>query len=33
MTAFDAIALGEVILRFDPGEGRISTARSFQHSG
>ncbi|MGW1751739.1 PfkB family carbohydrate kinase [Streptomyces sp. NPDC002092] len=26
----DVIALGEVMLRFDPGEGRISTARSFQ---
>jgi 2-dehydro-3-deoxygluconokinase len=30
MTAFDAVALGEVMLRFDPGEGRIRTARSFQ---
>ena len=30
MTGFDAVALGEVMLRFDPGEGRISTARSFQ---
>jgi 2-dehydro-3-deoxygluconokinase len=27
--AFDAISLGEVMLRFDPGEGRIRTARSF----
>ncbi|MFJ8631890.1 PfkB family carbohydrate kinase [Streptomyces sp. NPDC093568] len=26
----DVVALGEVMLRFDPGEGRISTARSFQ---
>lgn len=26
----DVIALGEVMLRFDPGEGRIHTARSFQ---
>ncbi|MCX4854426.1 sugar kinase [Streptomyces canus] len=26
----DAVALGEVMLRFDPGEGRIRTARSFQ---
>ncbi|MEU3937176.1 sugar kinase [Streptomyces sp. NPDC029044] len=25
----EVIALGEVMLRFDPGEGRISTARSF----
>ena len=28
--AFDAVALGEVMLRFDPGEGRIHTARSFR---
>lgn len=27
---YDAIALGEVMLRLDPGEGRIHTARSFQ---
>lgn len=27
---WDAIALGEVMLRLDPGEGRIRTARSFQ---
>lgn len=27
--AWDCIALGEVMLRFDPGEGRIHTARSF----
>ncbi|WP_435242002.1 PfkB family carbohydrate kinase [Streptomyces cucumeris] len=26
----DVIALGEVMLRFDPGEGRIRTARAFQ---
>ncbi|MET9730278.1 sugar kinase [Streptomyces sp. NPDC006458] len=28
--AWDVLALGEVMLRFDPGEGRIRTARSFQ---
>ena len=27
---FDVVALGEVMLRLDPGEGRIRTARSFQ---
>lgn len=27
---WDAVALGEVMLRLDPGEGRIRTARSFQ---
>ncbi|MDR0365276.1 MAG: sugar kinase [Bifidobacteriaceae bacterium] len=27
---FDAVALGEVMLRLDPGEGRIRTARSFE---
>ena len=27
--AFDAVSLGEVMLRLDPGEGRIHTARSF----
>ena len=27
---FDALALGEVMLRLDPGEGRIRTARSFK---
>ena len=27
---YDAVALGEVMLRLDPGEGRIRTARSFQ---
>ncbi|WP_328825928.1 sugar kinase [Streptomyces sp. NBC_00252] len=26
----DVVALGEVMLRLDPGEGRISTARTFQ---
>ena len=28
--AFDAVSLGEVMLRLDPGEGRIRTARSFR---
>ncbi|MBO4547874.1 MAG: sugar kinase [Abditibacteriota bacterium] len=28
-TSFDMIALGEVMLRLDPGEGRIKTARHF----
>jgi 2-dehydro-3-deoxygluconokinase len=28
--AFDEISLGEVMLRLDPGEGRIHTARSFR---
>ena len=28
--AFDAVSLGEVMLRLDPGEGRIKTARSFK---
>jgi 2-dehydro-3-deoxygluconokinase len=28
-TVFDQISLGEVMLRLDPGEGRIRTARSF----
>ncbi len=28
--AFDAISLGEVMLRLDPGEGRIRRARSFE---
>jgi 2-dehydro-3-deoxygluconokinase len=28
--AFDQISMGEVMLRLDPGEGRIRTARSFQ---
>lgn len=27
---FDCISLGEVMLRFDPGEGRVRTARHFQ---
>ncbi len=27
---FDEISLGEIMLRFDPGEGRIRTARSFR---
>jgi len=27
---WDLVALGEIMLRFDPGEGRISTARSFR---
>lgn len=27
--AFDAVALGEVMLRLDPGETRIRTARAF----
>ena len=27
--AFDAVALGEVMLRLDPGSGRIRTARTF----
>jgi len=26
---FDLVSLGEVMLRLDPGEGRIRTARSF----
>src|SRR5690348_8536675 len=26
---WDLVALGEVMLRFDPGEGRISTTRKF----
>ena len=28
---YDAASLGEVMLRLDPGEGRIRTARSFTH--
>jgi len=28
--AFDQISLGEVMLRLDPGEGRIRTAREFK---
>src|SRR3954463_7721816 len=27
---FDQISLGEVMLRLDPGEGRVRTARSFR---
>ena len=27
--AFDAVSLGEIMLRLDPGDGRIRTARSF----
>src|SRR5580658_5486026 len=27
---FDLVALGEVMLRLDPGEGRVATARSFK---
>ena len=27
---FDAVSLGEVMLRLDPGEGRIRTARQFR---
>ncbi len=27
---FDLVALGEVMLRFDPGEGRVRTAREFK---
>lgn len=27
---YDCVALGEVMLRFDPGEGRVRTARSFK---
>jgi 2-dehydro-3-deoxygluconokinase len=27
---YDLIALGEIMLRFDPGEGRIRTARQFR---
>jgi len=26
---YDAVSLGEIMLRLDPGEGRISTAREF----
>jgi 2-dehydro-3-deoxygluconokinase len=29
-TVFDQISLGEVMLRLDPGEGRVRTARSFK---
>ena len=27
---YDQISLGEIMLRLDPGEGRIRTARNFQ---
>ena len=27
---FDQVSLGEVMLRLDPGEGRIRTARQFR---
>ena len=27
---YDIVSLGEVMLRLDPGEGRVRTARSFQ---
>ena len=27
---YDAVSLGEVMLRLDPGEGRIRTARNFR---
>ena len=27
---YDAVSLGEVMLRLDPGEGRIRTARTFR---
>ena len=27
---YDAVSLGEVMLRLDPGEGRIRTAREFK---
>ena len=30
--SYDVVALGEVMLRFDPGEGRIRTARTFRVS-
>jgi sugar/nucleoside kinase (ribokinase family) len=29
-TAYDAVSLGEVMLRLDPGEGRVRTARTFR---
>ena len=29
---YDAVALGEVMLRFDPGDGRVRTARSLRVS-
>lgn len=30
LCAFDALSMGEIMLRLDPGEGRIRTARSFR---
>ena len=27
---YDAVSLGEIMLRLDPGEGRIRTARAFR---
>lgn len=27
---YDAVSLGEIMLRLDPGEGRIRTAREFK---
>jgi 2-dehydro-3-deoxygluconokinase len=27
---WDVVSLGEVMLRLDPGEGRVHTTRSFQ---
>ena len=27
---YDAVSLGEIMLRLDPGEGRIRTARNFR---
>ena len=29
---YDAVALGEVMLRLDPGDGRVRTARTFAAS-
>lgn len=29
--SYDAVALGEIMLRLDPGAGRIRTARQFDH--
>ena len=29
---YDIVSLGEVMLRLDPGEGRVRTARSFRAS-
>ena len=28
---YDAVSLGEIMLRLDPGEGRIRTAREFKN--